>query len=52
VDPTIEPHVVDVDGTTDLVRWVPLDEVGSETAPVLPMVTHAIEHLDQFVAGS
>ncbi len=52
VDPTIEPHVVDVDGTTDLVRWVPLDEIGSVTGPVLPIVTHAIEHLDQFVAGS
>ena len=52
VDPSIEPRVVDVDGTTDLVLWVPIDEIGSAIAPVLPMVTHAIEHLDQFVAGS
>jgi 8-oxo-dGTP diphosphatase len=53
VDVTTPPHVVDVDGTTDLVRWVPIDEIGSGVSPVLPMVTHAVEHLDQFVvAGS
>lgn len=51
VDASIEPRVVDVDGTTDLVRWVPLDQVDSLGGPVLPMVTHAIEHLDQFVPG-
>ena len=52
VDATVEPHVVDVGGTTDLVRWVPIGEVGSAGGQVLPMVTHAIEHLDQFVTGS
>jgi 8-oxo-dGTP diphosphatase len=51
VDPTIEPHVVDVGGTTDLVRWVPIDRIDSAAGPVLPMVTHALENLDQFVAG-
>ncbi|MEJ7634507.1 NUDIX domain-containing protein [Aeromicrobium sp.] len=51
VDPTVEPRVIDVGGTTDLVRWVPIDEIGSASGPVLPMVTHAIENLDQFVAG-
>lgn len=51
VDASVEPHVVDVDGTTDQVRWVPLDQVDSVGGPLLPMVTHAIEHLDQFVPG-
>jgi 8-oxo-dGTP diphosphatase len=51
VDPSIEPHVVDVGGTTDLVRWVPIDEIGSAYEPVLPMVTHALAHLDQFGLG-
>ena len=51
VDPTIEPHVVDVGGTTDLARWVPLSEVGTSVGPVLSMVSYAIEHLDQFTPG-
>ena len=51
VDPSVEPHVVELDGTTDLVRWVPLADVGSVVRPVLPMVQHALDHLDQFVVG-
>ncbi len=51
VDPTIEPHVVDVDGTTDVARWVPVADVGTVVAPLLPMVEHALAHADQFVAG-
>ena len=51
VDPSVEPHVVELDGTTDLVRWVPLTDVGSVVRPVLPMVQHALDHLDQFVVG-
>lgn len=51
VDPSIEPHVVDVGGTTDLARWVPLSEVGTTVGPVMPMVSHAIDHLDQFTGG-
>jgi 8-oxo-dGTP diphosphatase len=51
VDPTIVPHVVDVGGTTDLARWVPLGEIGRQVGPVLPVVSHAIEHLDHFKAG-
>jgi 8-oxo-dGTP diphosphatase len=50
VDPSVEPHVVDVGGTTDAVRWVPLDDL-SALGPVLPMVTHAVEHLAQFSGG-
>ena len=51
VDPTITPHVVDVGGSTDLARWVPIKKIGRSVSPVLPMVTHALEHLDQFSAG-
>jgi 8-oxo-dGTP diphosphatase len=51
VDTSVEPHVVDVGGTTDLVRWVPIDEVSSLDGPLLPMVTHALEHVDQFGGG-
>lgn len=50
-DLSVEPHVVEVGGTTDLARWVPIAEVGSTISPVLPMVLHAIERADQFAAG-
>jgi 8-oxo-dGTP diphosphatase len=51
VDPSVEPHVVEQDSTTDLVAWVPLDDVGSVVGPVLPMVEHALLHVDQFTGG-
>ncbi|MGA8986403.1 NUDIX hydrolase [Aeromicrobium sp.] len=51
VDASVEPHVVDVGGTTDLVRWVAIDQVDSVGGPVLPMVTHVIQHLDHFVGA-
>lgn len=51
VDARIEPHVVDIGGSTDVVRWVPLAEIGSVDLPVLPMVTHVLAHLDRFAAG-
>jgi 8-oxo-dGTP pyrophosphatase MutT (NUDIX family) len=51
VDRTIEPHVVEVGGTTDVVRWVPVADVGTVVTPVLPMVEHALARSDQFVAG-
>lgn len=37
-----EPHVVEVDGTTDAVAWVPIAEVGSGERAVLELVTHAL----------
>lgn len=49
VDPTIEPTVIDVGGTTDLACWVPIDDLGSPDYPVLPMVPWVIDRLDQFV---
>jgi 8-oxo-dGTP diphosphatase len=51
VDPTIEPHVVEQGGTTDVVRWVPVADVGSVVGPVLPMVEHALAQADHFVPG-
>ena len=44
-----EPHVVEVGGTTDEVRWVEVSDVGSTVHPVLPVVTYAVERLDQFM---
>jgi 8-oxo-dGTP diphosphatase len=43
VDAGAEPRVVEVDGTTDAVAWVPLGEVGTEERPVLDVVRHALE---------
>lgn len=49
VDRSIEPHVVEIGGTTDIAAWVPIADVGSAVQPVLPMVEHAIAHRDHFV---
>ena len=37
-----EPRVVEVDGTTDAVEWVPIAEVESGARPVLELVSHAL----------
>jgi 8-oxo-dGTP diphosphatase len=37
-----EPRVVEVDGTTDGVAWVPLAHVSSGQVPVLDLVTYAL----------
>jgi len=37
-----EPHVVETDGTTDAVAWVPIAEIEAEGVPVLELVTHAL----------
>ena len=51
VDPTTEPYVVDVGGTTDVARWVPLDQIGTGELQVLSMVIHVLTTLDHFVGG-
>jgi 8-oxo-dGTP diphosphatase len=51
VDLTAVPHVVELDGTTDVVRWVAVADVGTLVAPVLPMVEHALARADHFSAG-
>ena len=38
-----EPRVVEVDGTTDAVEWVPLREITDGTRPVLDVVHEALE---------
>jgi 8-oxo-dGTP pyrophosphatase MutT (NUDIX family) len=52
VDTSVEPRVVEKDGTTDLVRWVPLDELPPQDpdgpGPLLPVVEYVLDHLDQF----
>lgn len=45
--PGTSPHVVEVDGTTDLACWVPLSEV-PEIGPRLPMLDHVLANRDQF----
>jgi ADP-ribose pyrophosphatase YjhB (NUDIX family) len=39
---TAEPHVVEVDGTTDAVAWVPLREIEAGERPVLDVVRAAL----------
>lgn len=39
-----EPHVVEVDGTTDAVAWVPVAEIESGAVPVLDVVRAALQH--------
>lgn len=51
VDPTIEPHVVELDGTTDQAAWVRIADIGQTVRPVLSMVEHAVAILDQFAGG-
>ncbi|MGH3474374.1 MAG: NUDIX domain-containing protein [Aeromicrobium sp.] len=62
VDPTVTPRVMEQGGTTDLVRWVPLDELpprnralGNPDAapgPLLPVVEPVHDHPDQFFFSS
>jgi 8-oxo-dGTP diphosphatase len=42
VPPDAEPRVVELDGTTDAVAWVPLAHVAGGRLPVLDLVTHAL----------
>lgn len=39
----VEPRVVETDGTTDAVAWVPLAAIGGESWPVTDLVRAAIE---------
>ena len=57
VDPTVTPRVVEQDGTTDLVRWVPLDELpprnpDATPGPLLPVIEHVLDHLDSYFKGA
>lgn len=45
VDLSAELRVVEVGGTTDAVRWVPIAEVTSGSLPVLGVVDAALDHL-------
>ena len=41
------PRVVELDGTTDLATWVPLDEV-ADGRPLLAAVEHVLAHVDDY----
>lgn len=49
VDVRQSPRVVEVGGSTDFATWVPVDAVGVEYTPVLPMVEHVLSHVSDFV---
>jgi ADP-ribose pyrophosphatase YjhB (NUDIX family) len=56
IEPGGVPRVTEPDSTTDLARWVPLDELpprASDAAPgrLLPVVEHVLATLDQFLVG-
>ena len=38
-----EPHVAEVDGTTDAVAWVARADIASGAVPVLDVVRHALD---------
>ena len=42
VDTDAALEIIDVDGTTDRAEWVPIELIGTEDYPVLPMVPHAL----------
>lgn len=49
VEPGVEPHVVEADGTTDVVAWVPLSELAQGgPGTLLPVVEHVLARLDQY----
>jgi len=43
VPPGAEPQLVEQDGTTDAVAWVPVADIESGAVPVYAAVTHALE---------
>ena len=50
------PRVTEADGTTDVARWVPLDELPPRASEVglgrlLPVVEHVLANLQRFVGG-
>lgn len=49
VDRDVEPRVVQLDGTTDAVQWVPVALLRSEDQDtLLPVVEYVLDRLDQF----
>ncbi|MEH3067263.1 MAG: NUDIX domain-containing protein [Aeromicrobium erythreum] len=46
--PLPTPHVVEVDGTTDVATWLPLDQVDDGVRQLLPAAQHALAHLADY----
>lgn len=47
VDASATLEIKDIGGTTDRVEWTPIDMIGNTNRPVLTMVTHALQLMDQ-----
>jgi 8-oxo-dGTP diphosphatase len=53
VSPDQTPRVVELEGTTDAVRWVPLADLAAQhDLALLPVVEYVLERIGQFVTGS
>jgi 8-oxo-dGTP pyrophosphatase MutT (NUDIX family) len=54
VPPDQTPRVVELDGTTDEVRWIGLADLErtGENLALLPVVEHVLARIDQFVIGA
>ena len=49
VQPGVEPHVTELDGTTDAVRWAPVDELKADAQlALLPVVEYVLGRLEVF----
>lgn len=49
-DTSVEPAVTEIDGTTEVAQWVPIDEVA--TLDLLPVVSHVLGHLENYRSQS
>ncbi|MBA2549493.1 MAG: NUDIX domain-containing protein [Nocardioidaceae bacterium] len=43
-DPTVQPSVLEIDGTTDAVAWVPVQRIRADEVEVLDVVRAALAH--------
>ncbi len=50
VDREAEPHVVELDGTTDLAAWVAIDDL-TDGRRLLPVVEHVLARVPQWLAA-
>lgn len=46
--PLPAPHVVELDGTTDVATWLPLDDVDDGERQLLPVVRYVLDRLEDY----